>query len=111
MSAKEFSELLDASATIDVETYFQYRDTLEDIHPDCDILLMGHDRVEAGEYDKFYRRFMPIGYQNVCAIAVMGILEGEVPKILEEMESGESMMKATAYFSRKSLRISIAPKS
>ena len=47
MSAKEFSELLDASATIDIETYFQYRDTLEDIHPDCDILLMEHDRVEA----------------------------------------------------------------
>ena len=32
---------------------------------------------------------MPIGYQNVCAIAVMGILEGEVPKNIEEMESGE----------------------
>ena len=89
MSASEFSELLDTSATIDIDTLFQYRDTLVDIHPDCDILLMEHDRVEAGEYDKFYGKFMPIGYQNVCAIAVMGILEGEVPKNIEEMESGE----------------------
>tara|TARA_Y100000592_G_scaffold55608_1_gene87429 strand:- start:666 stop:1424 length:759 start_codon:yes stop_codon:yes gene_type:complete len=89
MSASEFSELLDTSAAIDIETLFQYKDTLGDIHPDCDILLMEHDRVEAGEYDRFYQKFMPIGYQNVCAIAVMGILEGEVPKNIEEMESGE----------------------
>ena len=89
MSASEFSELLDTSAAIDIDTLFQYRDTLVDIHPDCDILLMEHDRVEAGEYDKFYGKFMPIGYQNVCAIAVMGLLEGEVPKNIEELESGE----------------------
>ena len=101
MNTKEFSELLRNSFELELETAFQYNDTLEDIHPDCDILLMEHDRVEAGEYDKFYGKFMPIGHQNVCAIAVMGVFEGEVPKDIKEVEEAEYENKNKVYFPRE----------
>ena len=89
MSAEEFKELLYASHKYDLNTFFQYTCELKELHPDSDILLMEHDRVEAGEYDNFYCEFMPIGYQNVLAVSVSGKLLGELPKHPEEAGSDD----------------------
>ena len=81
----EFIELTRASTILD--TPFCGKMMEKWYHPDCDILLMEHDRNEAGEWDYALNRFTPIGYQNVLAVAVGGFLRGEVPKNNDEMRS------------------------
>jgi len=85
LSVGEFMELAKASKSLDTLFGGELNENL--YHPSYQVLLMEHDRVEAGEWDNFYQRFAPIGYQSVCVIGINGFLEGEVPKSPEEIES------------------------
>jgi hypothetical protein len=81
----EFIELAKASKSLETLFSGELKENL--YYPNYQVLLMEHDRVEAGEWDNFYQRFAPIGYQNICVIGVNGFLEGEVPKSNEEVLS------------------------
>lgn len=83
LSIGEFSQLAKASQSLDTLFAGELAGNL--FHPNQRVLLMEHDRVEAGEWDNFHQRFNPTGYQNVCVIGVNGILEGEVPISHEEI--------------------------
>ena len=116
LSVREFMELAKASKSLDTLFGGELNENL--YHPSYQVLLMEHDRVEAGEWDNFLQRFTAVGYQNVCVIGINGFLEGEVPKSQEEIESedfkggvyspslelyGEEIeaYKETAYWSKK----------
>jgi hypothetical protein len=87
LSVREFMELTKASTSLDTLFKGELNENL--YHPDYQVLLMEHDRVEAGEWDNFYQRFAPVGYQNVCVIGINGWIEGEVPKSHEDIAGGE----------------------
>jgi hypothetical protein len=87
LSISEFIELAKASKSLDTLFTGELYENL--YHPSYQVLLMEHDRVEAGEWDCFYHRFSPVGYQSVCVIGINGFLEGEVPKSPEEIESAD----------------------
>lgn len=85
LTFREFYEL--ASTSSKLNTLFSGR--FED--PDCwfpesEVVLMEHDRVEAGEWDNFHKRFNPLGYQKVAVIGLNGLLAGEIPKFFEEKD-------------------------
>jgi len=85
LTFREFQELADASNSLD--THFTGKLGENQVYPEYQVLLMEHDRIEAGEWDYFYKRFNPIGYQKVCVIGVSGFLKGEVPKCSNEVKS------------------------
>jgi hypothetical protein len=85
LTFREFKELVEASNSLN--THFTGKLGENQVYPEYQVLLMEHDRIEAGEWDYFYKRFNPIGYQNVCVICVNGFLKGEVPKCSNEVES------------------------
>jgi hypothetical protein len=85
LSVAEFFELAKASKSLDTLFSGEMKENL--YHPSFQVLLMEHDRVEAGEWDNFHQRFNPIGYQNVCVVGINGFLKGEVPKSPEELDS------------------------
>lgn len=116
LTVGEFMELAKASKSLDTLFGGELNENL--YHPSYQVLLMEHDRVEAGEWDNFHQRFAPIGYQHICVIGINGFLEGEVPKSPEEIESEDfrggimcpaweqygkeiEAYKETAYWSKK----------
>ena len=110
LKVKDFIELTRTSTILD--TPFCGKMMEKWYHPDLDILLMEHDRNEAGEWDYALNRFTPIGYQNVLAIAVGGLLRGEVPKNNEEIRSeGWSKNNGVYSFSMETHGEQLAPYS
>ena len=79
VSFSEFLELTNSSKQLD--TFFSgEHQNQKKYFPYFDVLLMEHDRVEAGEWDNFQNCFAPIGFQNVAVIGLNGRLVGEIPK-------------------------------
>lgn len=83
LTFQEFNQLASASDRLDTLFSGSFVNP-EQWLPECDVLLMEHDRVEAGEWDNFHHRFNPIGYQHVAVIGLNGALVGELPKSNEE---------------------------
>ena len=71
----ELSDFVDFCIAAD-ETDSCFRLKTEDIkslyHPQSSVLLFESDRRELGEWDDFYNRFAPYGYQGVFAVLVNG---------------------------------------
>ena len=110
LKVRDFVELTRSSTILD--TPFCGKMMENWYHPDLDILLMEHDRNEAGEWDYALNRFTPIGYQNVLAVAVGGLLRGEVPKNNEEIASeGWSENNGVYSFSMETYGELLAPYS
>ena len=83
LTFREFYELTSASTKLN--TLFSGRFENPDCwFPESEVILMEHDRVEAGEWDNFHKRFNPVGYQNVAVIGLNGFLAGEIPKSNQE---------------------------
>ena len=79
VSFNDFVELTNSSKQLD--TFFSGEFLNQKKYfPYFDVLLMEHDRVEAGEWDNFQNCFAPIGFQNVAVIGLNGCLVGEIPK-------------------------------
>ena len=80
LTFREFVEL--ASASQKLNTLFSGRFEHPDSwFPESNFILMEHDSIEAGEWDNFTGGFAPIGFQNVCVIAVDGVVRNEIPKL------------------------------
>ena len=56
--------------------YDFYKERLEEIAPNVDILLLEGDRVEEGEWDATYERWCPASYQRVLVVNTNGNFYG-----------------------------------
>jgi hypothetical protein len=66
-----------AFAAENIGTIFQLETSqLERIFPESNVLLFESDRIEAGEWDYFNRRFAPFSTQLVYAVLINGIFGG-----------------------------------
>ena len=64
-----------AVAAENTDTIFQLEtQELQKIYPHSSAILFGYDKVEQGEWDNFYNRCAPYGYQDVLVMVVNGIL-------------------------------------
>ena len=66
-----------AVAAENTDTIFQLEtQELQKIYPDSHVVLFGYDKVEQGEWDNFYKRCAPYGYQDVLVHLLNGYLDG-----------------------------------
>lgn len=79
VSFNDFVELTNSSKQLDTLFSGEFLNQ-KNWFPLFDVLLMEHDRVEAGEWDNFHNCFAPIGFQTVAVIGLNGRLVGEIPK-------------------------------
>ena len=56
--------------------YDFYKERLEEIAPNVDIILLEGDRVEEGEWDTTYERWCPASYQRVLVVNTNGKFHG-----------------------------------
>lgn len=75
------SQLFDLNRwTMQTDLKFMFNDfQILGTHPDCDVILLEHDRVEKGEYDNFLLRKSPYGYTQVNVVIVNGTIDGDIP--------------------------------
>ena len=67
---------------------------IEGLHPNTDIVLFEHDRVEKGEFDSFRNRVSPYGYTQTNVMIFNGTFSGEIPSGVEDFDAtdGETVL-------------------
>ena len=79
--------------------YDFYKERLEEIAPNVDIILLEGDRVEEGEWDTTYERWCPASYQRVLVVNTNGKFHGfEEGAFGDEDASGADAGMLTDYF-------------
>ena len=68
----------------DKNTFTFNEEKFEDMCPDFDVILLGHDDIKKGEYDNFNRKWSTSSYVNCCAVACNGYICGELPNGIDE---------------------------